>query len=53
MRSEEFATAFILFNIQQKSPSLLGEGLGRGFYYAIQLVTPSDVPSAVRILISI
>ena len=36
---------------QQKSPSLLGEGLGRG--YAIQLVTPSDVPSAVRILISI
>ena len=38
---------------EQKSPSLLGEGQGRGFYYAIQLVTPSDVPSAVRILISI
>ena len=36
-----------------EASSLLGEGLGRGFYYAIQLVTPSDVPSAVRILISI
>ena len=38
---------------EPKSPSLFGEGLGRGFYYAIQLVTPSVVPSAVRILISI
>ena len=33
-----------------KSPSLFGEGLGRGFYYAIQLVTPSVVATAVSML---
>jgi len=35
----------------KKAPLFLERGWGEA--YAIQLVTPSDVPSAVRILISI